>query len=373
MSTSTADAINSPIGRFASRLPRVVSLRGLVLPLLAAFSLGYTVWHVSTSSPVVTATEPVVVPPTNPFAAAVAAVGLVEPQSENIDVAAVVPGTVEEVLVQVGETVAVGDPLFRLDGRLRRAELAVQVARLAEAEATLARWQQMPRPEDLPPSAARVERARSEVTLKADQLRRAQYANAQRAISDQELVQKEQEHKAAVAALAEAEADDARLRSGAWDADLEVAKADVAAARELVEQARIELDRLTVRAPIAGKLLKVDVRPGEYVGTPPGMPLVVLGDVDTLHVRVDIDENDLTRFRPGMPGRGFARGDSSRALPLRFVRVEPMTAPKESLTGAGNERVDTRVLQVIYAIDAEPTATNVYVGQQIDVYLDSTQ
>jgi len=69
-----------------------------------------------------------------------------------------------------------------------------------------------------------------------------------------------------------------------------------------------------------------------------------------------------------MKGRGFVRGDAGQPLTLKFVRIEPYAAPKKSLTGAGNERIDTRVLQVIYAIEASPRA--VYVGQQIDVFLD---
>jgi multidrug efflux pump subunit AcrA (membrane-fusion protein) len=139
-------------------------------------------------------------------------------------------------------------------------------------------------------------------------------------------------------------------------------------AQQLVEQARVELERLVVRSPIRGTVLKLDVRPGEYIGTPSGQPLIILGDLEQLHVRVDIDEQDLPRFQPGMPGQGFVRGNAARPLALKFVRVEPYAEPKKSLTGTGNERIDTRVLQVIYAIESSPRA--IYVGQQIDVFLD---
>jgi hypothetical protein len=110
------------------------------------------------------------------------------------------------------------------------------------------------------------------------------------------------------------------------------------------------------------------VRLGEYVGAPPSQPLMILGDLEQLHVRVDIDEQELPRFRPGMPGQGFVRGDAEQPLTLNFVRVEPYAAPKKSLTGAGNERIDTRSLQVIYAVERPPPT--VFVGQQIDVFLD---
>jgi hypothetical protein len=54
---------------------------------------------------------------------------------------------------------------------------------------------------------------------------------------------------------------------------------------------------------------------------------------------------------------------------LSFVRVEPFVVPKRSLTGENTERVDTRVLQVIYAV--ESAETTLYVGQQVDVFINA--
>jgi hypothetical protein len=85
---------------------------------------------------------------------------------------------------------------------------------------------------------------------------------------------------------------------------------------------------------------------------------------------VDIDENDIPRFRPGAPAKAMLRGDPRQEFGLRFVRVEPYVIPKKSLTGDNTERVDTRVLQVIYALDK--TSAPVYVGQQLDVYVEGT-
>ncbi len=61
------------------------------------------------------------------------------------------------------------------------------------------------------------------------------------------------------------------------------------------------------------------------------------------------------------------RGDPRQKFELRFVRVEPYVVPKKSLTGDNSERVDTRVLQVIYAV--EGSGLPLYVGQQVDVYI----
>jgi HlyD family secretion protein len=113
----------------------------------------------------------------------------------------------------------------------------------------------------------------------------------------------------------------------------------------------------------------VNVRPGESVGAVPGQPIVVLGTVGPLHLRVDVDETDIPRLKPGAAGTASPRGDSNQRYPLRFVRIEPYVKPKRSLTGDGIERVDTRVLQVIYAIAAADPP--LHVGQQLDVFLDA--
>lgn len=93
-------------------------------------------------------------------------------------------------------------------------------------------------------------------------------------------------------------------------------------------------------------VLRVDVQPREYVAAGGG-PALVLGTVDELRVRVDIDENDAWRVRPEAPATASLKGNSAATMKLRFVRIEPYVVPKRSLTGASTERVDTRVLQVL--------------------------
>jgi HlyD family secretion protein len=343
--------------------------RTLFLPMLAVVAFSFMSWHLAKSHQATPEVEPPVAPSRNPFADTIAGAGLVEPRSENIKVAAVVPGTVASVCVRVGQQVEVGEVLFRLDDRQRQADLRVQQAALAEAEANLRRAQQAPRAEDLPPSAARLEKARAELAAQKDLWDRAKELVARKVLSQEEFFQRQQAYLAAKANYTQVEAEDDRLRSGTWTADLTILEAQVGRAQSLLQQAEVELDRLQIRAPIDGTVLKVDVRPGEYVGTPPGQTLLVLGEIGQLHVRVDIDEQDLPRFRPGLPGIGYVRGDANSPITLTFVRVEPYAEPKKSLTNAGNERVDTRVLQVVYAL--ENPASVVYVGQQLDVFLDA--
>jgi hypothetical protein len=97
---------------------------------------------------------------------------------------------------------------------------------------------------------------------------------------------------------------------------------------------------------------------------------MVLGDLDKLQVRADVDEQNANRVRPGQSAQAFIKGDTKNAIPLQFVRVEPYVIPKVSLTGASTERVDTRVLQVIYSLH-RPKDPPIYVGQQVDVFIDA--
>lgn len=348
-------------------------MRKLILPALAVVAFTFMTVHLVKAHRAPPPQTPPVAPSRSSFTTTLAGAGMVEPRSENIQIAAPMPGLVTAVAVSVGQTVARGDVLFTQDDRSQRAILAVREAELASSEADLQRLRRLPRPEDLPVSAARVARATADEKARLDMVNRTESLFGRNVATEQDLIQQQQSLAAARAEVALATAEENKLKAGAWAEDLAVAQAAVERARQLVEQARVEIDRLSVKAPISGTILKVDVRPGEYVGAPPGQSLIVLGDIERLHVRVDIDEQDLPRFRPGLPGQGYVRGDGRQPLALSFVRVEPYAQPKRFLTGSGTERVDTRVLQAIYAIEpSELPTTPVYVGQQIDVYLDTT-
>jgi hypothetical protein len=97
---------------------------------------------------------------------------------------------------------------------------------------------------------------------------------------------------------------------------------------------------------------------------------MTMGSIDPLHVRVDIDEADSWRIRPESRAVARLRGNADISVPLSFVRFEPYILPKKSLTGDVTERVDTRVLQAIYAF--APSEFSGFVGQQVDVYIQTS-
>lgn len=261
---------------------------------------------------------PPVAPSIKPYRSSVAASGIVESLSENIALGVPLAGLVAEVHVAVSDRVEDGQPLFTLDRRELRAQLRVDQAAAAVSEANLQRLR--------------------------DQLARLQSVDDRRAVS----------------------ADEVRTREN----DVAVARAQLESARAQVSQTETLLQRLTVLAPRAGTILQVNVRAGEYASATPKAAAMLLGDLDHLQVRAEVDEQNALRLRPGQPATAYLKGDTTTPIALRFLRIEPYVVPKVSLTGASNERVDTRVLQVIYAFD-RPRDRPVYVGQQVDLFINT--
>ena len=167
---------------------------------------------------------------------------------------------------------------------------------------------------------------------------------------------------------AAAAADLARLKAGAWSPDLAIARAAVASA-EATTRCDEHRDRTPHRRArrSTAPCCRSKIRKGEYASAGPlSQSLMLIGNIDTLHVRVDIDENDAWRMKPNAQAEGSIRGNRSLKTQLKFVRIEPYIVPKRSLTGDSNERVDTRVLQAIYAFDsadfAKANGSRVYPG-----------
>ena len=302
----------------------------LAVPFLALSGLGvmaYTVIAGDKSFPVA---PPLSQPARSPFANTVAGAGLVEASTENIVVGTSLPGTVERVAVKVGERVEKGAPLFVLDTRQANAEVASREAALDVAA------------KRVPETAALLAEAEF-------QLGQVQGLDDNRAVSREEVRRRETAAATSRARLASAEA------------GVTAARADLAAARTA-------LARLTVCAPVAGEILQVNVRPGEFLAGGQSAP-VVLGETRTLHVRVDIDENEAWRVIQGSRARASLKGNAAIATELKWVRAEPLVVPKKSLTGDSSERVDTRVLQVLFSF--ERGKQPVYVGQQMDVFIEA--
>jgi RND family efflux transporter MFP subunit len=260
----------------------------------------------------------VVNPVVSPFATAVAGAGIVEASSENIAIGTPVSGIVTAIAVKWGDRVKSGDLLFKIDDRDLQGQLLIANAKVKEAEAGLAKVKNLL---DV-----------GEGLSKGTSISVVDLANRR--------------------------------------FDVGINEGIVASAKAQVDQLKIEVDRRTVRAPLASRILQIKIHPGEYaqsgVVSP---PLMLLGDDTRLHVRADVNENDAWRIKPTASAMAYAPGNPDLSVRLRFERIEPYAVPKVSLTGESTERTDTRVLQVIYSF--ERGELPIYIGQRMNVYVDA--
>jgi multidrug resistance efflux pump len=349
------------------RLPKIPKV---ILPLLSLAGLTFAVTFVAHAQKADPPAQTLVAPLKKPFAVTVSGAGVVEPAGERaISIGPTTPGVVLEIDAVVGAFVSSGTTLFRLDDRALVAERDVRAAALEAAKARLARLESLPRPEEVPPVQARVDQAEAALTDLKSQLARLEKAHkiGQGVVSLDELDQRRFRVMVAEKSLAQSKAELTLLKAGAWEPDLVQARVDVAQAEAALRQTEVEIERTRVRAPVDATVLQVSVRTGAYAQ--PGTDLVLLGDTRKLHVRVDVDEESAPLVRAGCRAQAFVKGFPHTAIPLEFVRIEPYIQPKKSLTGDTSERVDTRVLQVIFRLGTSPLPT--YVGQQIDVFMES--
>ena len=312
-----------------------------ILPIIALVGIALAAFYIVGDIPDRELSQPQAQPPKPggelAQAPRVAASGLVEPASEIIDIGSALSGLVTDLRVEPGDRVEKGQPLFTVDDRAVRAGLSETQAAIDEARAAI----------DEAQAAQRT--AREQLSLYEGLADPA-------AVSRSEIIRAEGDAQAAASRLA-------------------LARAQLASAQARDASARTELGRLTVRAPISGEILAVNIRPGEYVSTMSGgspQAFIQMGETNPLHVRVDVDENEAPRVELGAPARISPRGAAQVQVAARFVRAEPQVVPKRQLTNSAAERVDVRVLQLIYALPQTREAEVFRVGQQVDAFIPAT-
>jgi multidrug resistance efflux pump len=190
-------------------------------------------------------------------------------------------------------------------------------------------------------------------------------------VSQDAIDQTRQQVKASEASLGEAKANLAAVKAGAWEYEVREQEAALSAKRASLKEASQVLSWHTVRAPKDGAILQINVRPGEWIAPGQAESPVLMGRTDRLQIRADIDEVNAVDVQKGARAIAYLRGYTDRQIPLEFERVDPYIIPKRQLTGSTTERVDVRVLQVIYRFT--PPDFPVYAGQQVDIFIESKE
>lgn len=238
------------------------------------------------------------------------------------DVAQVTPlvgGPVREVLVQDSQQVRHGDILVRLDDTDARIALARAEAELAAAERRVRSLiandgersaQIAARAADAARANAQIAAARADLERASIDLRRRDDLAQSGAISDEELTTARNARntaaanfQAAQATLAQASAQrdaavGSRSTNQALIGDGRVdTNPDVLAARAAVAQARLDLQRTVIRAPVDGVVSRRQVQVGQRVQ--PGAMLMVVVPIQSAYVDANFREVELADVRPG--------------------------------------------------------------------------
>jgi len=296
--------------------------------------------------------------------------GLVEPRSGEIKIWAPVIGRISAVVVNANDVVFAGEPLLRLDDEEARAQVARAQAQVAMRE-----------------------RARNDQSAGKAANRR----KAEDAVADAEATLVEVRMAFDKAALTKragrgSDADIAKARA-AWTSALEDLNQQRTQLRELETESGTplptqnegqlniarselrlsiaELERLTIRAPIASTVLQVNAKVGELAAPTSPQPLMLLGDLSALRVRAELDEHDVGKIKVG--DNVVVRADAFRGREFvgKVSAIAPIVEPGRINPPGSRNITDFSVTEVLIDL-ANPGP--LVVGMKVDVYFqpDST-
>ncbi|HTS49442.1 MAG TPA: biotin/lipoyl-binding protein [Bryobacteraceae bacterium] len=351
----------------------VISIIGVLGGCVAAYLSGIT------QPPL----PPAFSPATNPYPQGIYANGILESDQasgENINVYPEVSGTVKQILVAEGQEVKKGALLLQIDDSIQRAT-AEQFESQAQAAFTLLNeLKAQPRKETLDVAEAQVAAAEAALKTAQDALDKQQSAFDMdpKSISKDALDSARNAVATAHANLEVARKQRDLTKAGAWIYDVNNQEKQYNALTKSYLSASALLSKYCLRAPGNGKVLAINAAVGGFVSAQgayesytQGMtPALVLGSsADQLHVRCYVDEilvprlPDPSRIKAQMSIRG-----SNVKIPLQYVRTQPIVSPKIELSDQRLERVDVRVLPVIFRVE-KAKQLNLYPGQLVDVYI----
>ncbi len=212
-------------------------------------------------------------------------------EADEVRVGSRVGGRVRSVRAEEGQTVKAGDVLVELepyDLLERRAEAA---AVLAQRKARLEELAAGPREPEIAAARATVEAAAARRELAQLNFNKVKQSFEGGAASPEELDRATQELKGAAAEVERANQELKLLEQGTRAEEIAQAKAAVDQAQASLAAIERQVEELTIRAPIDGRVEAVDLEPGDLIA--PNAPVLSMTDPSTLWVRAFVPENHL--------------------------------------------------------------------------------
>ena len=291
--------------------------------------------------------------------------GRVESLSGEIKIAAPVVGLIGEVLVKPNDKVSAGEPLIRLHDNEIQARLAASEAQIAVRKRTRNDQNPSSRASDrrkAEDSVADAEKAlidtRAAFDRTAFDMRAGRGSEADLETARTVLSRAQDRLKQQKAELRKIEADSNTPLPTQVEGQLNIARAE-----QLVAQAAVE--KLTIRAPVAGSVLQVNAKPGELASPSSVQPLVLLGDVSALRVRGEVDERDLAEIRVGQSVLIRAAAFRGREFPGKVSFIAPIVETGRINARGQRSLTDVDVVEVL--VDLAETGP-LAVGMKVDLY-----
>ena len=325
----------------------------ILIALVAVGWLGYTrLAGGGAASAQVGATQPAPSWPSEDPDVLFSAPGVTEPASRTIQVFAELPGTIGKMYVQSGDRIKVGQPLFDLVNDAQEAEVKTYQAQVVRAEAELAKLQSWDRPEDRAMAKGQWEESKAMLERAMFELRRVESLKASSVATDKELHDVQNDYVVAQARESVAKARYDRSEAGPRPEEIALARAQVAQAQAQLYTAQRTLEKTRIRSPIDGIAIYRFREVGESVFPNVPAPVISIGNRDILHIRADVDELDLGKVRAGQ--RVFATCDAfgERRFYGKVVEIAQTMGRKNFRTDRPTERADTKILEVVAALDA---------------------
>jgi HlyD family secretion protein len=294
--------------------------------------------------------------------------GRVEPSSGETKITPVAVALVDEVLVKPSEKVFAGEPLIRLKDDELRARLAAAEAQVALRERARndqrasGRAAERRRAEDaLSEAESAVFDARSALDTAAVARRVGGGTDARLSAARSALSRAQEQLRTRAAALRAVETD-SPLPSQS-EAQLSIARAERSVARAA-------LDKMTIRAPIAGTVLQVNVKVGETAMPSSAQPLLVIGDVSALRVRAELDDRDVGNVKIGQPVIVRATAFPDREISGKVASIAPIVVPASGVARGPRNATDVDVVEVLIDLaNPGPLAS----GMQVDAYFGRSE
>ncbi len=268
-------------------------------------------------------------------AGAIAGQGIIEPRDREVKVGAPVGGVIAHLFVKEGDRVRAGQPLVELQDDVEKTAVEVALAQLEKAKA----GQRLEEQRALAADAASAE-AKARLSAISAQRTRALMEKGAATVDDDDKASYQARIDQAASEGFEARA--VQARSG-W-------RLDVAVSQAQLDQARAQLDRLTIRSPLDGTVLQLVVREGEYYSVASSQ-LATVGDLTKIRARLDVDERDIASVRLGQRGYVTAEAFGARRFPGTVVDIARRMGRKNQRTDEPTERIDTKIREVVLELD----------------------